>query len=243
MFVVIYGLLLGFWIVRAFEWPFGRPLSPFITSLVCRLCLSILGIELRLTGQPMRRPGGVVANHSSWLDIFVLNATQQVCFVSKAEVRGWLGIGILARSTGTVFIERKMRQARAQQAVLAERLGKGDKLLFFPEGTSTDGMGVMPFKSALFAAFFDPMIHSKMYIQPISVSYHAPNGEPRDFFSWFGDMEMFPHLAKVLTAPGGGHVELVFHQPLPARDFSGRKELARHCEELVRTGMIPRSDA
>lgn len=243
MFVVIYGLLVGFWIVRAIEWPFGRPISPHITSLVCRSCLFILGIELRLTGQQMRRPGGVVANHSSWLDIFVLNAVQQVCFVSKAEVRSWLGIGILARSTGTVFIERQMRHARAQRAVLTQRLEQGDKLLIFPEGTSTDGLNVLPFKSALFSAFFDPSIHSKMFIQPISVSYHSPLGEPTDFFSWFGDMDMFPHLAKVLAAPGGGHVDVLFHEPLPARGFSGRKELAQHCENIVRTGMTPRPAA
>ena len=114
----------------------------------------ILGIRLQVTGRPMAERGAVVANHASWLDIFVLNAVSRVYFVSKAEVAGWAGIGWLARATGTVFIARKGTEAKEQQALFEARLRAGHRLLFFPEGTSTDSLRVLPFKSTLFAAFY-----------------------------------------------------------------------------------------
>ncbi|MCY4542372.1 MAG: lysophospholipid acyltransferase family protein [Rhodobacteraceae bacterium] len=236
MFVVIYGLLLVFWTCRALDWLLRRQLAPRVTTLVCRSCLHILGIRLNISGLRMSHAGAVVANHSSWLDILVLNAVQQVFFVSKGEVRRWFGIGVLARSTGTVFIERKVSQARKQRATLVERLARGDKLLFFPEGTSSDGLRVLPFKTTLFAAFFEPAIHEAIFVQPMSVSYHSPEGEREDFYAWFADAEMLPHLVKVLSAPKGGHVDVVFHQPLKASEFADRKQLARECERIVRDG-------
>ena len=98
-------------------------------------------------------PSTVVANHASWLDIFALNAPQRIYFVSKDEVRDWPGIGWLARATGTVFIARKSREAGVQARLFETRMAAGHRLLFFPEGTSTDGRRVLPFKTTLFAAF------------------------------------------------------------------------------------------
>ena len=80
------------------------------------------------------------------------------------------------------------------------RLLAGHKLLFFPEGTSTDGLRVLPFKSTLFAAFFEPELHHTMWIQPVSVVYYAPVGEEARFYGWWGDMEFAPHLLKTLAA-------------------------------------------
>jgi 1-acyl-sn-glycerol-3-phosphate acyltransferase len=106
---VTFGGLLLLLALRLIERPlFGlrRPVTPWITVGVCRVTLWLLGLRVTATGRPLRGPGALVANHASWLDIHVLNAAAPLCFVSKAEVAGWPGIGWLARATGTVFVAR-----------------------------------------------------------------------------------------------------------------------------------------
>ena len=126
-----------------------------ITVLVSKISLYLLSIRVKRLGTPLERPGAVVANHSSWLDIFALNSSQRLYFVSKSEVARWPGIGFLAKATGTLFIRREAKEAFAQKKQLEQRIKKGHRLLFFPEGTSRDGMRVLPVKSALVLSFFD----------------------------------------------------------------------------------------
>lgn len=231
------GLLL---LLRLVERPlFGwhRPVTPFITQFVCRMAFVILGIDYKTLGQQMRGRGAVVANHASWLDIFALNARKRIYFVSKAEVAGWPGIGWLARATGTVFINRDRREARAHNDMFEERLKAGHKLLFFPEGTSTDGQRVLTFKTTLFAAFFTEALRDILHVQPVTVIYSAPPGEDRAFYAWWGDMEFGRHLLKVLASRRQGAVEIVYHPPLRVADYPDRKALAKACEMAVRCGM------
>jgi len=217
----------------------SRPLTPYLTVFVCRMFLWVTGMRYARRGRRMDRRGAVVANHSSWLDIFALNAGKRIYFVSKAEVRGWPGIGWLAWATGTVFIARDPRAARLQQAVFEDRLLAGHKLLFFPEGTSTDGMGVLPFKTTLFQAFFSDELRHEMHVQPCTVVYHAPEGEDERFYGWWGEMGFGPHLIKVLAARRQGRVEVIYHAPVRVDAFPNRKSLAAHVEEVVRSGMPP----
>lgn len=231
------GLLLLLRLIERPVWGVHRPWTPYITQAVCRAALAILGIRCRVSGQPMRGPGAVVANHASWLDIFVLNARKRIYFVSKSEVAGWPGIGWLARATGTVFISRDARAARIQRAMFEKRLNAGHKLVFFPEGTSTDGLRVLPFKSTLFAAFFTEPLRQGTAVQPVTVIYRAPTGADPRFYGWWGDMAFGPHLLRVLAARRQGSVELVYHPPLRVADFADRKALANACEVAVRAGM------
>ncbi|MES0827297.1 lysophospholipid acyltransferase family protein [Ruegeria sp. SCP11] len=235
--VLVFGGLIVLLTLRLLERPlFGvrRPVTPFITQFVCRNAFRILGMGFRTSGTLMQERGAVVANHTSWLDIFALNARKRVYFVSKAEVAKWPGIGWLARATGTVFIERDRKKAREQTKLFEERLRAGHKLLFFPEGTSTDGLRVLPFKTTLFAAFFTDELRDFMYVQPVSVVFHAPQGQPARFYGWWGDMDFGPHLLKTLAARRQGSVELIYHSPAKVSDFANRKALAAHCEEAVR---------
>lgn len=220
-----------------------RPVTPYITQFVCRNAFRILGMGFETRGTLMRDHGAVVANHTSWLDIFALNARKRIYFVSKSEVAGWPGIGVLARVTGTVFIDRDPRQARQQTEIFQTRLKLGHKLLFFPEGTSTDGLRVLPFKTTLFAAFFAPELRDFLYVQPVSVVYHAPMGEPARFYGWWGEMDFAPNLLKVLSARRQGRVELIYHPALKVADFPDRKALARACEAAVRAGLCARLGA
>lgn len=232
-----YGGLAVLLLLRLVERPlFGadRPWTPFITQAVCKAAFVILRLPLTVRGTPMRQKGAVVANHASWLDIFTLNAVQRIYFVSKAEVAGWPVIGWLARATGTVFIARKSTEAKAQQQVFEDRLRAGHKLCFFPEGTSTDGVRVLPFKSSLFEAFYTHGLDRVMFIQPVTVVYHAPAGKDARHYGWWGDMAFAPHLMLTLATLRQGRVEVIFHPEVPVDAFPSRKDLAAHCERVIR---------
>jgi len=236
--LITIGLLLML-LVRLIERPLcgqGRPVTPFITQFVCRMAFVVMGIAYKRAGSPMRgsSSGAIVANHSSWLDIFALNAAQRVYFVSKAEVAKWPGIGWLARATGTVFIARDRREAATQVALFRQRLGLGHKLLFFPEGTSTDGQQVLPFKPTLFAAFMDEALREALSIQPVAVIYTAPDGEDARLYGWWGDMDFGPHLLTTLAQSPQGSVTVIYGDPVRVGDFSDRKALAAKLEEAVR---------
>lgn len=238
--VLVFGGLIVLLLVRLIERPiFGikRPLTPHITQFVCRMAFVILGIPFTAIGTPMRQKGAVVANHAGWLDIFTLNAKKRVYFVSKSEVANWPGIGWLARATGTVFINRDRREAKGQIALFRDRLSAGHKLLFFPEGTSSDSRRVLPFKSTLFAAFFTHELRDFMWVQPVTVRYIAPRGADPRFYGWWGDMDFAPHLVQTLAARRQGRVELVYHAPVKVSEFESRKELAAYCETAVRDGL------
>ncbi|GAA6207494.1 lysophospholipid acyltransferase family protein [Cognatishimia sp. WU-CL00825] len=241
--VLVLGLLaLGLLVLlalRLIEKPlFGlnRPWSPRVTQFVCRNALRFMGIRFETKGKPMRLPGAMVANHASWLDIFVLNARDRLYFVSKSEVAAWPGIGTLAKATGTVFITRDRKEAKAQQDMFEQRLSAGHKLLFFPEGTSTDSLRVLPFKSTLFAAFFSENLKPICYVQPVSVSYRAPDQADQRHYAWWGDMEFGPHMLQMLASRRHGKVEVVYHEPVAVADFANRKELTSHLERQVRAG-------
>lgn len=235
---VVYGGLALLLLVRLVERPLcglDRPVSPWITQGVCRVAVWLLGLRLRVRGRPMQGRGAVVANHASWLDIFVLNAVDRVYFVSKAEVAGWAGIGWLARATGTVFIARKGAEAKAQQELFEARLRAGHRLLFFPEGTSTDSRRILPFKSTLFAAFFTHGMEHVVRLQPVTVIYRPAPGMDGRFYGWWSDMAFAPHLMAVLASSRGGEVEVVLHEARAADDFADRKALAAWCEATVRS--------
>ncbi len=240
---IVFGGLVILLFLRLIERPFHglhRPWTPWIVQAVCKAAFLVLGMRHRVEGERMSERGAVVSNHASWLDIFALNACKRVYFVSKSEVAGWPGIGWLARSTGTVFIDRDPRAARTQQEIFEARLLAGHKLLFFPEGTSTDGLRVLPFKTTLFQAFFTPKLRHELYIQPVSLVYRAPEGADPRFYGWWGEMEFGPHLVQVLAAARQGAVRVVWHPPLKVDDFADRKALAAACEDAVRSGMADR---
>lgn len=232
--------VLGSVILRLIERPvfrFYRPWTPFIAQGVSRAALAILGIRREVIGTPMIEPGAVVANHVSWLDILALNASHRVYFVAKSEVAEWPGIGFLARLTGAVFIARDPKQAHAQTALFERRFLIGHRLLFFPEGSSTDGLRVLSFRTTLFQSFFSKDLRSRLHVQPASLVYQAPHEADPRFYGWWGDMSLGAHLLQVLGDGRPGCVRIVWHPPVRVRDFADRKALAAHAEAQVRAGM------
>ena len=165
----------------------------------------------------MRGGGAFVANHSSWIDIVALQRAAAPFLVSKAEVRGWPGVGHIGRAIGTMFIDRRPAEAKRQEAALLARLSRGDQMALFPEGTSTDGLRVLPFKSTLFGAFFAPGLRRGVAVQPVTIAYRPRAGLPASFYGWWGEMDFASHARDVLARSTGGVVELTFHPPLAAR--------------------------
>ena len=215
----------------------GDKMSGAVVRLWARVGHSVLGLRLEVQGEEMTHGGAIVANHTSWTDIFVLHSAAHIHFVSKAEVASWPVIGWLARVTGTLFIERKPSEAKKQQVQLAERIAGGDKLCFFPEATSSDGLRVLPFNSTLFSVFHTEDLRDLVWVQPVTVTYFPPKGKDKRFYGWWGDMEFADHAKVILGLSMGGRVRVTFHEPLKAADFSTRKDLSKAAGDIVRDGL------
>ena len=204
---------------------------------------NILGLHIEVNGSRIAgsEPVLYVANHSSWLDIVVLSCVIPGSFVSKAEVRNWPIFGLLARLQRSVFIERRANLAVSHRDEISNRLSAGDKLILFPEGTSSDGNRVLPFKSALFAVAERPIAGAPLTVQPVSVAYTKLDFMPlgrhlRPLFTWYGDMALGGHLWRMLGL-GPSTVVVWFHDPVNIADFKDRKALADHCYHVVAAGL------
>ena len=198
-----------------------------------------LGIHIISHGQPARhKPVLFVANHVSWADIPVLGARINAAFVAKSEVSGYGFVGWLATLARTVYIERSRRSSTGEQRdAISERLRAGDNIIMFPEGTNSDGVETLPFKSALFAVT-DNL--SDVLIQPVTIAYTRVNGlrvrrERLPDLAWVGDTELLPHAATFMSL-GRVRAEIIFHPAVRAADFTNRKALAAHCESVIRNG-------
>ena len=205
-----------------------------------RCCCRILGFNVRQIGEPVvARPVLFAANHVSYTDITVLGSLIPGSFVAKSEVAGWPFFGWLAKLQRSIFVDRQVRSTTQQRDAIAERLAAGDALILFPEGTSGDGNFVLPFKSALFSVVFNKDM--PITVQPVSLAYTRLDGLPigrrlRPFFAWYGDMDLGPHLWRLL---GLGKIEAVveFHPPVMVADFASRKALADSCRERISRGV------
>lgn len=203
----------------------------------------LLGLRVRVVGAAApgvaagARPVVFAANHSSWLDIAVLGGVLHARFVAKAEVDGWPGVRTIARLGRTVFVSRRARDTAREREAMQAVLAGGDNLLLFPEGTSSDGSRVLPFRSAFFSVCEG---EGAPLVQPVSVVYDRLGGMPagrssRALFAWYGDMELAPHFWRI-GQEQGLRATVLLHPPLDPADFPNRKALAAHVGDLVADG-------
>ena len=210
-----------------------------IALIWARICLWLLSLSPVVIGDPIRRGGILASNHVSWTDIMVLRSVTRINFVSKAEVRKWPIVGYIAHVCETVFIERKRTEAKRQQADLLERIENDELLCLFPEGTSTDGLRVLPFKSALMSVVFAPGVRERLMVQPVTLNY-IPNPShdlPSNFYGWWGTMGFGSHIWTLATRSSGGKVEVTFHEPIKVSEYEDRKRLTLDCETAVRSAL------
>lgn len=199
----------------------------------CRRILATLGIRCRVEGTPPAR-GLVVANHLSYLDILILSAPMPCFFVSKAEVDRWPFFGMAARAGGTIFIDRSSR-ASAEEVTeqIALRLGLPVPVLFFPEGTSTNGKRVLHFHSRLFQS----AVVAGAPVTAASIRYAIEGEMPESELCWFGDEAFLPHLWRTLGTPGFA-AEVRFGKPQVYIDRRAAAD-ATHAEiSAMRSGSV-----
>jgi lyso-ornithine lipid O-acyltransferase len=228
--------------VQAFAIRFNRKLAIRLPLFYHRICARILGFQIRTHGRMVKEPPVLfVCNHTSYSDIAILGSLLPASFVAKAEVAGWPLFGVLAKLQRTVFVDRRPARATGQRDEMIQRLEDGDNLILFPEGTSSDGNAVLPFKSALFSVAQVEPNGQPLLVQPVSIAYTRLDGMPigralRPYFAWYGDMTLAPHFWE--TA-GLGHatVDVVFHAPVTIKDYESRKALAEYCFEVVAKGV------
>lgn len=195
--VALVGCIVRYWAVRV-RGPVTLEQRALWLQSAAKLIAKTLGIHYEVEGAVPGR-GIVVSNHLSYLDIVILSAAMPCFFVAKAEIDEWPYFGKAARTGGTLFIDRSsLASAERVAATIAERLELAVPVLFFPEGTSTDGSSVLRFHSRL----FEPAIVAGAPVTAAAVRYViAGGGEERDL-CWFGDDAFLPHLWKALGTKG-----------------------------------------
>ena len=200
-----------------------------------RHLLRLLRVEARVRGLPPDGlPGNllIVANHISWLDIFVLNAVQPARFVAKSELRRWPLVGWLVAGVGTLFIERdRRRDTQRVNRHAADVLAGGDVIAIFPEGTTTDGTDVLPFHGSL----LQPIVDAGGHVQPVAIRYRRPTGEHNAAPAYVGETSFVASFWRV-TGERALVVEVHVAPALPAR-ARHRRELSRAAEAAIRTAL------
>lgn len=196
-----------------------------------RILMNILNINIRLRGLTPDLSAQnlmLVANHVSWLDIYVLNAVRPVRFVSKSEVRAWPVVGWLASRTGTLFIDRSKRHDTARlNREMSDLLNQGACLGIFPEGTTSNGSVVRAFHSSL----LQPAIMSRSRVCPVAIRYTHENGMLNEAPAYIDDLSFIDSLALILGQKII-HVEVTF-LPLIEAENKTRRELARESEQAI----------
>jgi 1-acyl-sn-glycerol-3-phosphate acyltransferase len=207
----------------------------------------LIGVRVRVIGKPVSRLGArrviYVSNHSSWVDVPVIGGVFDGRFVAKGEVAGWPIISTIARLGRTVFVSRNRASTGKERDAMRGVLKAGDNLILFPEGTSSDGSRVLPFRTSFFAVAELRAGEDRSelpLIQPVSVVYDRLGGLPtgrasRPVFAWYGDMDIASHFWR-LAQHIGLRATVLVHSPLDPGLFADRKALSNAVWRIVADG-------
>lgn len=220
----------------------GR-ISYVLPRLWHKFICCIFSIRIEIRGKPRLDTQTLfMSNHVSYLDIPALGSLLPASFVAKQEVEGWPLFGLLARLQQTAFIERRRTAIAGAKSDIASFIADGRSLIVFPEGTSTSGITVKPFKSSLFSLAQVP--GRPMQLQPVTVAIAEVDGkmpqskEDNDIYAWPLEMETPLHIHLWQFArTSGARLVITFHEPLPADEHSDRKILAKACHDSVSKGL------
>lgn len=227
-----------------------RPIYQRLPVVFHRLVCRIIGVRVRVVGQPPRNQATLlVSNHVSWADIAVISSVAPLSFIAKSEVGGWPVFGTFARLQRSVFVDRSRKTATAEvNGVIASRLAQNEAIVLFGEGTTGEGLRVLPFRSALVGAVKEQAGGQAVNLQPMSICYVARNGLPlgrRNLpqIAWYGDMELAPHLMDLLRSGDCYDAVISFGEPIASFDNVNRKVATRRAEEFARNSVRERRRA
>ena len=231
LFTIAYQSTVLFFTKGRFAYIYPRAYHAFL----CRM----FGIKIITEGR-IETEGQVVyvGNHISYLDIEVIGSLLTGSFVAKKEVESWPLLGIMGKMQRTLYISRSPKDAPRETKVMLDRLEEGLPLIIFPEGTSSNGTNVLPFKSS----FFEIFLNRNIKIQPFTISVlevdgkSAGNDGVRDQYAWHGDMTLEPHLWSFAKGKGAV-IKVTFQEPVLSTSFDNRKALASACHEGVAKGL------
>ena len=241
--LIFYSKLLLFTVSSAFlislSVLFGKVITPiekWSPVFFHKMLLWLLSVEVEIIGEldRSRKCNLFISNHLSYLDIPILGFKFPLRFVAKSEVESWPLFGFLAKKGRSIFIRRHKTDSFKQKNKILNELSSGEKIFIFPEGTTSDGNRVLEFKSSSFSA----VEGQNFTIQPIVIVYSELNGIPinrwlRPIIAWYGDMELKPHLSK-LVGLMSIKAKLIYLEPVNTQNFENRKDLSNYLEKNIR---------
>lgn len=220
--VALIALALILLIVPHIMWRLFDKHSP-VARWFLRFAGWVSGADVVTKGVPDGRYTLFIANHLSWLDILILSGATGCAFVAKADMAPWPVIGWLATSNNSVYVQREARQAAHHQAnALQTALLSGQPVALFPEGTTGNGLQLLPFRTSLIAAVTPAP--EAISIQPVALDY----GSIAPDIAWTDDEPVGVNALRVLSRPGRFPVTIHFLEPLSHADFADRKAIAAH---------------
>ena len=226
-FIIFIFLTIFLIFLKIFLQFFTKKVSQNIVQIFHKLVLWLANIKVEVIGNRNlnNEPTLFVSNHLSYLDIPVLGSTLNGRFIAKEEISKWPVIGYLSKVGNTIFINRNLKFLRTNKSIIFDHISRGDNIILFPEGTTSDGIRVIRFKSSLFTS----LEQKNILIQPIVVKYKSINGMPlnrwlKPIIAWYGDMDLKPHLVNILKL-FSIKVKIIFLPALNGRDFTNRKDM------------------
>ena len=210
----------GLW--RIFRLP--SPWPRIFLGSVARIC----GLVVSSVGNPVKTDVFYASNHLSWIDIPVVAGQTGCAFVSKDDAESVFLIGWLCKLNHTVFVSRTDKMSVANQVnTLREAVDEKQPITIFPEGTTTDGQSLLPFKPSLFAVVAPPP--KPMLVQPILLDF----GKAADDIAWIGDEGALENAWNVLRLKGTRKVKVHFLEPFDPAQFADRKAIAGESQKRI----------
>ncbi|MEL7197548.1 MAG: lysophospholipid acyltransferase family protein [Pseudomonadota bacterium] len=206
--------------------------SPF-PMLFLRYAARVSGARVKVQGTHLKRDVFYVANHVSWLDILSLAGASGTAFVAKAELEQSPLVGWLASLNRTVFVKREHRMGVAEQInALKEALADNWSVTVFPEGTTTDGRSLLPFKTSMLSVLEPPP--PGVLVQPVLLDY----GEVAEWIGWIGDEGGLNNAKRVLARKGTFELRVKFLEPFSPADFRGRKAIGQEGRRRIEDALV-----
>ena len=226
-FIIFIFLTITLIFFKIFLQIFTKRISEKLVQIFHKLVLWLININVEVIGKRNLNnvPTLYVSNHLSYLDIPVLGSAINGRFIAKHEISNWPILGYLSKVGNTIFINRNLRFLKTNKSIIFDHLSRGNNIILFPEGTTSDGIRVLKFKSSLLTS----LEQKNIYIQPIVINYESINGMPlnrwlKPIIAWYGDMNLKPHLINILKL-FSIKAKIRILPALNGRNFTNRKDM------------------